>query len=98
MDFIEEMEFGLVFEEKEALWSYNQNEIYKYIFSRTKRLQESEVTNNKCTSIRWQVVLGRHVKLIKFNIKHQVKKRNKQNPSNHDPYNTKTENKGNQCY
>lgn len=44
------------------------------------------------------MVLSKHAKLVKFNIKHQVKKRNKQNPPSQDRYNGKTENKVNKCY
>lgn len=52
---MEEMAFRLVFEEKEAVCSYNQNVIYKYIFFKNKNAAKSEVPNNKLTSRRQMV-------------------------------------------
>lgn len=45
-------------------------------------LQKNEVPNNKLPSIR-KHILGRHVKLIKFNIKHHVKKRKPNEQTKH---------------
>lgn len=48
--------------------------------------------------MRRYAIPDRHVKLVKYNIEHQVRKRNKQNPRSQHSYNAKVENIPNKCY
>ena len=69
----------------------------KIYFFKNKNAAKNEVPNDKLPRMRRYAISGRHVKLVKCNIKHQVKKRNKQNPPSKDSYNAKIENIVNKC-